>query len=174
MARSTPPSVSGIGLVATYGRQGATMGRLPIYASDEERDRAKLDAALRAKYDIGVEDYDDLMKIQGGLCAICRRPCSSGRRLAVDHDHESDEIRGLLCTKCNMAVGFFDDDAEIVRNALRYLLGRQMVTLAGENQLPMFLKDCTEEYLIDYGCDEESAPGDLDAVGIDEWRNRDR
>lgn len=62
---------------------------------------AKSHAAMVAKtYGLGVGDYDRLLEAQGGRCAICRaRPKS--KRLAVDHDHKSGAVRGLLCSRCN-------------------------------------------------------------------------
>lgn len=62
---------------------------------------AKSHAASVAKtYGITGDDYETLAKLQGGKCAICRaRPIS--KRLAVDHDHKSGAVRGLLCGRCN-------------------------------------------------------------------------
>lgn len=65
----------------------------------------------RHKYgiDLTVEQYDEMHDLQAGLCKICgRAESASGRRLAVDHDHETGAIRGLLCTKCNTTVGWVE------------------------------------------------------------------
>lgn len=58
------------------------------------------------KYGLSEEDYERLLAEQGGVCAICEEP-PSGRwkRLAVDHDHETGEVRGLLCITCNTLLG---------------------------------------------------------------------
>lgn len=59
---------------------------------------------------------------QGGVCAICRQPEGrEGRSLSVDHDHDSGVVRGLLCDSCNVGLGRFRDDPELVRSALEYL-----------------------------------------------------
>jgi hypothetical protein len=63
-------------------------------------------ARLMRLYGITLKQYDDLLDKQLGLCAICdRKP--GGRRLDVDHDHRTGEIRGLLCHLCNRALGMF-------------------------------------------------------------------
>lgn len=57
-------------------------------------------ASIEKTYGITGDDYEKLLKLQGGKCAICRaRPRS--KRLAVDHDHQSGAVRGLLCSRCN-------------------------------------------------------------------------
>jgi hypothetical protein len=55
------------------------------------------------------------------VCAICKRPCSTGRSLAVDHNHETGEVRGLLCKACNQALGLFEDDTNRMTIAIEYL-----------------------------------------------------
>lgn len=78
------------------------------------------------KFGITPEQYDELHKKQKGLCASCGRPETKpanqfGKpRLAVDHCHKSNIVRGLLCMKCNRALGLLDDDPEIVERLLRY------------------------------------------------------
>lgn len=65
--------------------------------------------------------YDKLLAVQGGRCAICR--CTPRtRRLAIDHDHETGYVRGLLCMKCNHELlGAAQDNVQILRNAVYYL-----------------------------------------------------
>ncbi len=57
---------------------------------------------------------------QGGVCGICGGR-DRDRDLAIDHDHETGEIRGLLCSRCNTALGSFRDNPEIITAALSYL-----------------------------------------------------
>jgi hypothetical protein len=78
------------------------------------------------QFDISVEEYDRLFFAQEGLCAICsqpeRAPFKGGvRRLAVDHDHETGKVRGLLCMNCNNGLGRFGDDPGLLRAAADYL-----------------------------------------------------
>lgn len=75
-------------------------------------------------YGITSNQYDALLVAQAGLCAICKRPekARSKKFLAVDHDHNTGEIRGLLCHKCNAGLGHFDEDSDLLADALAYLL----------------------------------------------------
>lgn len=86
---------------------------------------AKRDLALRFNYGLSLAQYETLLEKQEGLCAICRLPNTSKRRkyLAVDHDHETQEVRGLLCDQCNVGLGSFKDDPELLRRASLYLTG---------------------------------------------------
>jgi hypothetical protein len=76
---------------------------------------------LWARFKLTQEDYDELVKQHNGLCAICRKSCISGKQLAVDHSHTSGEIRGLLCMNCNHGIGKFQDNPDLLRNAIKYL-----------------------------------------------------
>lgn len=80
------------------------------------------------KYGLTPERYDEMLAQQGAACAICGHPettihYSSGkvRTLAVDHDHATGIVRGLLCGRCNRALGLFADDPERLRKAALYL-----------------------------------------------------
>lgn len=75
---------------------------------------------IRKKYGLTPDDYDALLASQGGVCAICRG-APAKRPFAVDHCHRTGRVRGLLCNRCNVAIGNFRDDAEIIQRALDYL-----------------------------------------------------
>lgn len=75
---------------------------------------------LRFDYGITLEEYNSLAEKQEYLCAICRKP-PIRRVLAVDHCHNSDRVRGLLCDLCNMGLGSFKDDLLILESAIKYL-----------------------------------------------------
>lgn len=68
-----------------------------------------------------MHEYDALFKKQGGVCAICKLPPDKNRRLAVDHDHKTGRIRGLLHTGCNIGLGCFKDSTKLLRAAILYL-----------------------------------------------------
>jgi hypothetical protein len=78
--------------------------------------------AWNRKYLYGVmpKVYEQMLVEQRGVCAIC-----GGNRgkheLGVDHNHISGDVRGLLCKKCNLAVGYMDDNPEWLRSAANYL-----------------------------------------------------
>lgn len=83
---------------------------------------------LLASYGLSVSDYDRMLAEQGGVCAICGRPENrthhvTGRafNLSVDHDHETGKVRGLLCTRCNKAVGALGDSHESIQRVVEYL-----------------------------------------------------
>ena len=72
-------------------------------------------------YGLSVNDYDALMESQNNCCAICKKTCITGRALAIDHDHNTNKVRGLLCNKCNQGLGFFDDSIDLLQGAMVYL-----------------------------------------------------
>lgn len=74
-----------------------------------------------SKYGISLETYAELSEKQNNKCAICEKVCSSGRKLAVDHNHKTDKVRALLCVKCNMALGGFEDNVTTMLRAIEYL-----------------------------------------------------
>ena len=67
---------------------------------------------LKRKFGITPEDYERRLAQQGGGCAVCGRAPKPGKSLHVDHDHETGYVRGLLCFKCNAALGQLDDDLD--------------------------------------------------------------
>lgn len=74
------------------------------------------------RYGITDEQYQQLLAEQNFVCAICgKEERVEGRSLAVDHDHETNLIRGLLCNRCNRALGLFNDDPELLKKAFEYL-----------------------------------------------------
>jgi len=69
--------------------------------------------------------YADMLADQKGSCAICREACGTGRRLAVDHDHSSGRIRGLLCFRCNTSLARYELYAP---QFAQYLVGDKIKT----------------------------------------------
>jgi hypothetical protein len=75
------------------------------------------------------EKFESMVAEQGGVCIICKRPEKSGRRLSIDHDHSccpsgrscGNCVRGLICMKCNNALGAVNDDPNILLNMISYL-----------------------------------------------------
>lgn len=78
--------------------------------------------SMLKRFGLTEADYERMLEDQGERCAICRRPPSSKRRLAVDHDHKTHEVRGLLCGRCNVALGLFNDSIGTIEQALAYLI----------------------------------------------------
>ena len=78
--------------------------------------------SLQRKFNIDLEQYQALFKQQNGLCAICQKPEKvQSRMLSVDHDHKTGVIRGLLCHRCNLGIGYFKDDVSLLQAAAKYL-----------------------------------------------------
>lgn len=74
-----------------------------------------------AKYGITADEYDAMWTKQGGVCAICKKDCKTGQALSVDHCHVTGEVRGLLCRKCNTALGHLGDSVDLLHAAIEYL-----------------------------------------------------
>lgn len=76
---------------------------------------------LKRKYGITLEQYDEMLAAQGGVCAVCGREPRDDISLHVDHDHETGALRGLLCFRCNNSLGDLGDDPDLLRRAASYL-----------------------------------------------------
>lgn len=66
------------------------------------------------------QEFDQKLAEQGGVCAVCKQPPSESRTLDSDHCHASGVKRGLLCNKCNQALGLFNDSPLLLQAALDY------------------------------------------------------
>ena len=106
------------------------------YISQPEH-RARLHKMHVARV-FGVDDYESLLEAQGGVCAICGRPerrmsrvGGVVRRLAVDHDHVTGQVRGLLCHDCNIGIGMFEENTALMAVAIGYLSGSATQQKAG-------------------------------------------
>lgn len=98
---------------------------------------------MRTTYGITSAQYGELLALQGGGCAICGSP-PGARMLAVDHDHGCCPgkkscgrcLRGLLCSRCNLALGKVRDSKQLLRNAIDYLDGGRIdiFLLLGEDR----------------------------------------
>lgn len=78
------------------------------------------EAHLRRKYGISQADYDTLYEAQGGLCAICKTasPGGHGKKLHVDHCHETGAVRKLLCHSCNTKLGWLETNKDAIKDYL--------------------------------------------------------
>jgi len=80
-------------------------------------------------YGITADDYEALLEQQGNVCKICHRPERNGKQLSIDHDHTCCPgrkscggcIRGLLCNRCNMGIGYLGEDLDRLQSAIDYL-----------------------------------------------------
>jgi hypothetical protein len=105
--------------------------RAPRSKSTEDETRRSWLRRLRL---LGLTEgeYLDLLSKQDGRCAICKtdEPWGRSRTWHVDHDHESGRVRGLLCSKCNRGIGYFQDDVNRLAAAIVYLNASHSQTTA--------------------------------------------
>lgn len=80
-------------------------------------------AMRKMLYGITQSQYDEMLISQNGVCAICNMSNNEkrDRALSVDHDHKTGKVRGLLCQRCNIGLGKFQDDIWIMELAILYL-----------------------------------------------------
>ena len=82
--------------------------------------------SLKSNFNLSLDEYKRMWTNQSGLCAICNQPETHKRNgkvknLAVDHNHKTGKIRGLLCSSCNTGIGKLKEDVTILSSAIRYL-----------------------------------------------------
>lgn len=103
-----------------FGRYSAASHGLQRYCKVCNYDYA-FSKRLRSVFGLSVDQYDEILERQNGTCAICHQVPRS-KRLAVDHDHKTGRVRGLLCTRCNhKLLGAAHDSVELLRSAIDYL-----------------------------------------------------
>lgn len=108
-----------------YNRDN-TRARDGLHSYCRECNKARALIYTRIKrYGVTPEMYAEMVKRQGGRCAICGtdQPTRSGRsrQWHVDHNHETGKVRGLLCESCNHGLGRFRDSVFRLESAIRYL-----------------------------------------------------
>ena len=101
--------------------------RIRARAYDKAYPEKNVERRLLYNYNLSITRRQELYDLQGGLCPICKRALDSnfGRRVNVDHNHVTNDVRGLLCTRCNTGLGKFEDDPVLLERARNYLLGSQ-------------------------------------------------
>jgi hypothetical protein len=97
----------------------------------KERERRKLlpdykrshqNRNYKSKYGLTIEEVEDRIKARNNLCDICKKePDNRYKKLYVDHNHETNEVRGMLCHYCNFAIGLLKEDPHLLQEALQYL-----------------------------------------------------
>jgi hypothetical protein len=94
----------------------------PEYRSPNWSGYDREDAIIQRMYGITMAEFDKLVEFQKGNCAVCFKPLEIlNRRANIDHDHETGEVRGILCTGCNTGIGHLGDNIEGLERALYYL-----------------------------------------------------
>jgi hypothetical protein len=80
---------------------------------------------LKRAYGLSLESWTKLFVTQGECCGVCGRTTPGKAGWHTDHNHVTKAFRGVLCTKCNLGLGLFNDDADLLRAAVKYLLPRR-------------------------------------------------
>lgn len=89
----------------------------------------KQNTNLIKRYGASFSEYEKILQSQNNQCAICKitleelkkRNPRNQKRLALDHCHQTNKIRGILCGKCNIGLGYFDDNIDLLEKAAQYL-----------------------------------------------------
>lgn len=103
---------------------------VPSYVSLAKASEAdRLEAHIQRKFELnplshrcGLAKFREMFLQSSGRCWICLR--EPKRKLCIDHNHQTGQVRGLLCARCNLALGYLDDNPESCLRAARYLSGR--------------------------------------------------
>lgn len=79
---------------------------------------------LRRKYDISLEEYEEMLSMQSGKCAVCKTEQPGGKHnvFCVDHDHVTGKVRELLCKDCNIVLGIINDSPEHLGRLMAYII----------------------------------------------------
>ena len=80
---------------------------------------------IREKYGLSYLQYKNLWEKYKNGCGICGRVSNGYKRLCIDHNHSTNTVRGLLCGRCNIAIGQFEDNPELLAKAIAYLKENQ-------------------------------------------------
>lgn len=76
---------------------------------------------VKCVYGMDKQEYTRLLAVQKGLCMLCNRPSLNNRRLDIDHNHVTGVVRGLICNKCNLALGLVNENIPTLKKMVRYL-----------------------------------------------------
>lgn len=97
------------------------------YAANPHR---QLGASRKWRFGVTEDEYNEILMFQNGVCAICKEKCREGKALAIDHNHATNYVRGLLCRQCNTALGMLREDPAIVKRAENYLTSTPILKLS--------------------------------------------
>lgn len=92
--------------------------RKRMLAADPEWERK---SQYRKRYSLTLEQYDAMLTAQDNSCAICCGPPRGRLRYHVDHNHQTGKVRGLLCWRCNAALGNLDESVDVLTRMIAYL-----------------------------------------------------
>ena len=106
-------------LMTEYFKSKTTVDGYAGYCKSCSKEQVRNTNYIR-KFGITLEEYNQIFAEQEGKCGICSKH-QLDKNLSVDHDHDTGEVRGLLCQPCNLGLGKLGDNIESIENTLRYL-----------------------------------------------------
>lgn len=112
-------------LRAKIHRDNATPEQREKYNRRHKTPEAYRRANLKRQYGITPEQYDEMSAAQEGTCALCNEPPPEGKYLSVDHDHQTERLRMLLCQLCNSMLGYARDRVDVLEAGAAYLRKHQ-------------------------------------------------
>lgn len=121
--RTTPEGKAKVAALAKHWREETEQGRAYWYERSQTL-QAKRDSekdSVVPYQPLSYEEYKRRLSEQGGVCGICNMP-PDRKRLALDHCHKTGKSRGLLCCRCNFALGYLNDSTDLLKAAIHYLL----------------------------------------------------
>lgn len=98
------------------------------YKSDPDAGKKQKKRMLKYRYKITQDELDEMYDIQDSKCLICGK---KEKVLCIDHSHDTNSVRGLLCKSCNFGLGHFNDNSELLRQAAIYLLEKEVISSGG-------------------------------------------
>lgn len=101
---------------------------------------------IKRTYGLSPDQYTELLAKQNGVCGICGNPPADGERLHVDHNHQTEDVRGLLCRDCNLYLGHAESNSRRIFGVLRYLGYNPALTALSVN--PRCYSEINVEFLI--------------------------
>jgi len=110
-------------------KRGSLEARTPT-GTDPAKMAAKIYRTRLRQYGLTAETYDALNETQGGKCDMCGGTNPNGKRLSIDHDHDTGVVRALLCACCNTGIGMFGESEDRLRKAIAYLRRHSKASVA--------------------------------------------
>lgn len=103
-------------------QRGSKSRSCPKFKPHNHSGLDRWDAIIRRMYGISLAEYEQMLEKQGGGCAICGATTDvGGRKLSIDHCHQTSLVRGILCAHCNQGLGHFKDSPHLLEKASKYL-----------------------------------------------------
>lgn len=76
---------------------------------------------LKKSYNLTLEEYEEILKKQEYKCKICKADIKGRKKAQIEHNHKTNKVRGILCVRCNTAIGLFKENIETMKLAIEYL-----------------------------------------------------